>query len=154
MTGTVARRRAIRRLIRSRAIDNQSALVEFLKAEGHSVTQATVSRDLDAIGASKVRRKDGVYLYQLAEQPTKDVADRALTRAMRDFVVSIAVSINLVVLRTPPGAANLVGGAIDHAGIDGVLGTVAGDDTVMVICAEERGAKAVARELEQIGTTR
>ena len=154
MTSTAARRRAIRRLIKTQSVPSQSTIVELLQGEGHSVTQATVSRDLDIIGAVKVRRPDGVYLYELTDHLTKDIADRALTRALADFVLSISTSLNIVILRTPPGGAHLVAGAIDHSGLEGVLGTVAGDDTVMIVCAESRPALYVAQELEQIGAAR
>ena len=149
---TAARRRLIRRLISKGDITSQGRLVELLAAEGFSVTQATVSRDLDALGAVKVENPDGVESYTTAvDRPVLSEAEARLRRSVSDFVDEIAVSDNIVVVRTPPGAAHLVASAIDTSDMDGVLGTVAGDDTLIVIAAPNLGGAEVAAKIERIG---
>ncbi len=113
------------------------------------MTQATVSRDLHVIGASKAEGDT----YTLSGEPDPAEAVRHLARSIDEFVESIRASGTIVVLRTPPGAAQVVAAAIDNAGIEGVLGTVAGDDTIMVVASEEITGAGVAETLEQIGET-
>ena len=149
---TAARRRLIRKLISNGDITSQGRLVELLAEEGFSVTQATVSRDLDALGAVKVENANGVESYTTAvDRPVLTEAEARLRRSVSDFVDEIAVSDNIVVVRTPPGAAHLVAGAIDASNMDGVLGTVAGDDTLIVIANPNLGGAEVATKIEQIG---
>ncbi|MDJ0923566.1 MAG: arginine repressor [Acidimicrobiia bacterium] len=149
---TASRRRLIRKLLGEGTIASQGQLVDLLEAEGLPVTQATVSRDLDALGATKVRSAEGAVHYTIAGEPAAlTEAESWLRRSINEFVEEIAVSDNVVVLHTPPGAAHLVAGAIDGANLDGVLGTVAGDDTLMVVAAPQRGGAAVAAKIEQIG---
>lgn len=151
---TAKRRRRIRRLLTEGSITSQAELVELLQDEGFPVTQATVSRDLDALGAVKVRAADGSVRYSTAATPQElSEAEIRLRRAVNDFVDEIVVSGNLVVVRTPPGAAHLVAGAIDAAQVEGVLGTVAGDDTLMVVAREASGGE-VAAKIEEMGVRR
>jgi transcriptional regulator of arginine metabolism len=150
--GTATRRRRIRKLISESDITNQARIVELLAAEGFPVTQATVSRDLDALGATKVRDTAGVVHYALAANPVPlSEAELRLRRTVNEFVDEIAVSGDIVVLHTPPGAAHLVAGAIDASQMRGILGTVAGDDTLMVVAAAEPGGAAIATQIEQVG---
>ena len=151
---TAGRRRLLRTLVTTEDISSQQALVERLAAAGFPVTQATVSRDLEAIGATKVRGTNGPAHYAITDRAVPDDAERAVSRSISEFVESIASSGNLVVLRTPPGAAHLVAGAIDRADLDHVLGTVAGDDTLVVVAAEGRGGVRLAEDLEQMGAGR
>ena len=148
---TASRRRLLRRFITEQDVASQQELVRLLEAAGHDVTQATVSRDLDAIGAVKVKLTNGDARYEIPARRTDDVE---LAKALADFAESIAPSGNVVVVRTPPGAAHLVAGAIDRATLDHVLGTVAGDDTMMVIAKDADGGAALAAELERIGAGR
>jgi len=139
-------------MVVSRPIGSQRELQELLAASGHEVTQATVSRDLEAVGAVRLRAGDGVYRYEIgpvAEQ--RDEVTAALSQAIGEFVHWTAASGNIVVIKVPPGAAHLVASRIDGAAIDGVLGTVAGDDTLLVVVSEARGAAAVAEEIERMG---
>lgn len=148
---TATRRRLIRKLIGEGGVSSQARLVELLEAEGFPITQATVSRDLDALGAIKVRNDDGSVHYSTAVSPEElSEAEMKLRRAVNDFVEELAVSDNIVVIHTPPGAAHLVAGAVDAARVEGVLGTIAGDDTLMVV-ADEVGGAAVAEKIEQMG---
>lgn len=149
MSTAAARRRLVRRLVVSQAVESQAEIVDFLATEGHDVTQATVSRDLQVIGASK---GDGDQ-YVLRDGPDPEEALRHLARSIDEFVESITASGAIVVLRTPPGAAQVVAAAIDNAGIDGVLGTVAGDDTIFVAASEDLAGSGIASRLEQIGAT-
>lgn len=151
---TAGRRRLIRKLIAEGDIPSQARLVELLEAAGFPVTQATVSRDLDALGASKQRGSDGAIRYVIGTAVELTEAELRLRRAINDFVDEIAISDNLVVLHTPPGAAHLVAGAIDASALAGVLGTVAGDDTLLVVAASQIGGTAVAEKIEQIGAGR
>lgn len=148
---TASRRRLIRKLIGDGNIANQAQLVEALATEGFPVTQATVSRDLDALGAGKVRDRHGRIHYVISDSVELTEAHVRLRKAVNDFVEEIGVSGNIVVLHTPPGGAHLVASAIDTAALQGVLGTVAGDDTLMVVAAPDAGGAAIASEIEQIG---
>lgn len=148
-----ARRRLVRRFISRRKIGSQHELVDLLAGEGHHVTQATVSRDLDAIGA--VKYSDGEEArYTLPQREPAAAELEALHRALAEFVEVIVPSGNLVILRTPPGAAHVVAGAIDGAGLEGAIGTVAGDDTVLAVADEGFGGWRLAKELERMGAGR
>lgn len=152
---TATRRRLIRKLIAQNTVTSQATLVELLETEGHPVTQATVSRDLDAIGAVKQRDDDGADYYVIASNATPmSEVELRLMRSINDFVDEIAVSGDIVVLHTPPGAAHLVAGAIDAAGLEGIVGTVAGDDTLMVVAAPTPGGTGIADKIEQLGAGR
>lgn len=147
MSTTAARRRVIRNLILDQAVTSQAELVELLEARGMSVTQATVSRDLAVIGASKANDDH----YRIGERGDPDEAVAYLGRTIDEFVESIQASGNIVIMKTPPGAAMVVASAIDGAGIADVLGSVGGDDTILVISVNADGGAALAAKLEQIG---
>lgn len=154
MPNTAARRRAIRRIIGLREVASQSELVAELADAGFDVTQATVSRDLREIGAVKVRGASmrSVYSVQPGGVDGDEVtSQQALQRLLAEFAETIVPTGNLVVISTPPGAAQVVAGAVDRVGLDGVLGTVAGDDTLLVVTAEGNGGRIVAKQLEQLG---
>ena len=151
---TAGRRRVLRRLITTGTVSSQQELVAALASAGHQVTQATVSRDLDAIGAEKQRTGDGLARYVIVNDVPLDEAQQAVARAIADFVESITSSENIVVLKTPPGAAHLVASAIDRAGLEGVLGTVAGDDTLLCVAASSVGGADLVRTLEDMGARR
>ncbi len=141
----------LRSILTTRPVSSQQELVDLLDEAGYPVTQATVSRDLDALGATKERGPNGVARYTIVDRAIPDEAERAAARSIAEFVESITYSGNLVVLRTPPGAAHLVAGAIDRADLEYVIGTVAGDDTLIVVAAEGRSGLQLARDLEKIG---
>jgi len=133
-------------------VRSQEELAERLAAVGIRVTQATLSRDLDELGAVRLRGRDGVLVYALPTGPPDPAgaagaaADQhaALARAAADLLLSAEASGNLVVLRTPPGAAQLMASMIDRSGLSDVLGTVAGDDTVLVVARDPNGGDALA----------
>lgn len=144
------RQHRIARLIEEQALSSQASIVELLAAEGVEATQATVSRDLEDLGAVKVRLPGGETAYALPELPVNQIAPpEHLHRILGEWAVAVAASANLVVCRTPPGCAHVVASALDRSGLEGVIGTVAGDDTVLVIVAEHFDARAVA---DQLGT--
>lgn len=142
---TGARRRALRRLVSQGQVRSQAQLVAALEQQGFSVTQATISRDLAAMGVSKEGNR-----YVINSRP---VDQRYLARTISTYVESFASSANLVVLSTPPGAAQVVAAALDGSDLEGVLGTLAGDDTVLVIAARADGGASLQRRLEKIGAT-
>ena len=143
---TEERRNAIAQLIRSRAPGSQDEVAEQLAALGFAVTQATISRDLEQLGAVKVRR-DGRLSYALPEASGGAEGSRLAT-VLRDWVRSVAVAGTLVVIKTPPGSAHLVGVALDEAELAAVVGTICGDDTIFVATAGGSEAQAAAAQLD------
>ena len=131
------RKELIRELVAARAVCSQTELVGLLAQHGVEATQATVSRDLDELGIAKMRAADGRLMYAVPETG-------GLGQLLRQFAVGIAASGNLAVVRTPPGAAGTVASAIDGAALPGVLATVQGDDTLLVVAEEGRTGRQVA----------
>ena len=149
--GTPQRQHRVSNLLEPHAVSNQAQLVGLLADEGVEATQTTVSRDLEEIGAIKVRVPGGETVYALPELPVRQVApEDHLRRVLGGWVVEVAHSANLVVLRTPPGCAHVVGSALDRSGLDGVIGTVAGDDTVLVVAAGDAGGGVIATRLSEL----
>jgi len=140
MTTKVHRQATIGRLIGDHEVTSQPQLIELLAADGIEATQATVSRDLDDLGAVKVRVPSGSTLYAIPEfAPDRLAPIDQLRRVMGEWVADVAYSGNIVILRTPPGCAHVVASALDRSRIDGLLGTVAGDDTLMCVSAASDG---------------
>jgi len=149
--GKPQRQHRIARLLETHAITSQAQLVSILAEDGVVATQTTVSRDLEELGALKVRIPGGVTVYALPELPVHQIApEDHLRRVLGEWVVEVAHSANLVVLRTPPGSAHVVGSALDRSGFEGVVGTVAGDDTVLVVVAEDPGGAVMAERLARL----
>lgn len=147
----VQRQQAIARLVQQHAVTNQPQLVELLAEEGITATQATVSRDLDDLGAVKVRVPGGATVYAVPEFAPERVAPLdQLRRVMGEWVAEVTHSANLVIVRTPPGCAHVVASALDRSGLDGLLGTVAGDDTMMCVAAESVGGAQLAANLREL----
>ncbi len=140
------RRRRLLELLQAGFEGTQEQIVDRLGKEGFRVTQATVSRDLEELGA--VRRRTGDRtLYSLS--PTNGPPAGLGRRVLGELVASTAVSGNLVVVRTFPGLAPTVAAVLDSLELPGALGTVAGDDTVLVVAAERVGGKALGREISR-----
>lgn len=149
--GKTQRQHLVARLIESQAIANQQALVDLLAAEGVVATQATVSRDLEDLGAIKVRMPGGESAYAIPALPKEQRApEDHLRRVFGDWVVEVANSDNLVVIRTPPGSAHVVASALDRSGLAGILGTVAGDDTILIVVASDVGGAKIAEQLSDL----
>ena len=140
------RQRAIADLIRGHALASQDELAERLSGLGFAVTQATISRDLEQLGAVKVRR-NGELTYALPDQ-VRGAPNPRLAAVFRDWVRSIDVAANLVVIRTPPGSAHLVGVVLDQSELPEIVGTICGDDTIFVACAAISDAQTLAERLK------
>lgn len=127
----------IRGLLAEHHVSSQAQLVDLLAADGIEATQATVSRDLDELGAVKSRVPGGDVAYLIPLQPHDQIAPAELLRRVcANWVVGAQGSGNMAVVRTPPGSAHLVASALDRAGWESIIGTVAGDDTVLIVAAE------------------
>jgi transcriptional regulator of arginine metabolism len=149
--GKTQRQYLVTKLIEAHAVSNQAALVELLAAEGAVATQATVSRDLEDLGAIKVRMPGGETAYAIPALPKEQRApEDHLRRVFGDWVVEVSHSDNLVVVRTPPGSAHVVASALDRSGMPGILGTVAGDDTIIVVVDAGLGGPAMAENLSEL----
>ena len=154
------RQARIAALLTSRAVHSQTELGKLLAGEGVAVTQATLSRDLEEIGAVKVRRPGAGTFYAVPESPPgpvlralTDEGDARMSRLAAELLVSVDSSANLVVARTPPGGAHLLASAIDRGELPGVLGTVAGDDTVLIVTKDPRGGAALVERLRRMAGT-
>jgi transcriptional regulator of arginine metabolism len=146
--GKTQRQHRIARLLEAHAVTSQAQLVELLDDDGVKATQATVSRDLEELGAVKVRVTGGESVYAIPELPREQRApEDHLRRVLSDWVVDVASSGNIVVLRTPPGSAHVVASALDRSGLPDTLGTVAGDDTILIVVAEGSEGADVATRL-------
>jgi len=152
-------------------VRSQEELAELLAQRGVRVTQATLSRDLEELGAVRLRGADGVLIYALPGEPgpgglsglravlaggpfAPSAADPSarLARIAAELLISAEASANLVVLRTPAGAAQLLASAIDHADWSAVLGTVGGDDTVVVVARDPAGGADLAGALLRLAS--
>jgi transcriptional regulator of arginine metabolism len=151
MSSKVQRQQAIAKLVAHNAVTNQPQLVELLAGEGITATQATVSRDLEDLGAVKVRVPGGETVYAIPEyEPARIAPEDQLRRVMGEWVAEVKVSANLVVLRTPPGCAHVVASALDRSNLAGLMGTVAGDDTLLCVAEESLGGAALAERLRDL----
>ncbi|MFC3999704.1 arginine repressor [Nocardiopsis sediminis] len=148
-------------------VRSQGELARLLADSGVQVTQATLSRDLDELGAVKLRTADGSLVYvlpgeggerlQRARPDTLDlehVSNARLTRLAEDLLVSAEASANMVIVRTPPGAAQFLASAIDHTDFHAILGTIAGDDTILVISRDPQGGEELASALLRLADRR
>ena len=139
------RRALISKLIRQGGVESQSHLVKLLAREGVKVTQATASRDLEELGASRARDASGEFQYVIADDSSAKTTNAA------NLIVSVTASGNLAVVRTPPGGAQLLASAIDRNSLNGALksaiGTIAGDDTVLVVSKTANGGADLAKSI-------
>ncbi|MGI8491337.1 MAG: arginine repressor [Acidimicrobiales bacterium] len=145
------RQHRIAQLLEQHPVTSQAQLVELLDGTGVEATQATVSRDLEELGALKVRMPGGDAVYAVPELPKdRGAPEEHLRRVLGDWVVEVASSANLVVVRTPPGSAHVVASALDRASLPDILGTVAGDDTILVVAGEAAGGPKVRAMLSRL----
>jgi transcriptional regulator of arginine metabolism len=154
-----ARHQRIVALLGQHAVHSQHELAQLLAEDGVTVTQATLSRDLDELGAVRIRSAGGTLLYAVPAEggdstprPGSDesAAFDRLSRRLAELLVSADASANLVVLRTPPGGAHFLASAVDHSLLRSVIGTIAGDDTVLLVTSEPDGGGAVAATLLEL----
>lgn len=149
-----ARQQRIAELLGRERVRSQSQLGELLAADGIETTQTTLSRDLVQMGAVRVRDETGTLVYAVAGEggdrtprAGDQLGDLRLAKVAAEVLVSADSSANLVVLRTPPGAAHYLASALDHVDTADVIGTIAGDDTVLLVCRDPDGGAALAAQL-------
>ena len=141
----------IRELVATRDIETQDELVDLLREAGFSVTQATVSRDIKELHLVKVPLDNGRYKYSLPADPRFNSVMK-LKRALADHFVKLDYTENLVVMKCLPGTANTIGALIDSLEWEEIMGTICGDDTILIICRTKKQSKAVAdRFLDMMG---
>ncbi|SIO86241.1 arginine repressor [Nocardiopsis sp. JB363] len=162
-----ARHARITGVLTRQDVRSQGELAKRLAAAGVQVTQATLSRDLDELGAVKLRTADGNLAYVLPGEggerlqrtrpdnfDLEQVSGARLNRLAEDLLVSAEASANMVIVRTPPGAAQFLASAIDHTDFHAILGTIAGDDTILVISRDPRGGEELAAALLRLADRR
>jgi transcriptional regulator of arginine metabolism len=153
MTNRVSRLALIQEIITGNDVSSQAEIVLLLARKGVTVTQATLSRDLEILGAVKIAKGPNGLCYAIPDDGTgapitKDAS--RLARAMSELAASVDYSANIVVVRTSPGAASYLASTIDRSGLDTIIGTVAGDDTVMLITRDPAGGASVCQELQEL----
>ncbi|MDO4888606.1 MAG: arginine repressor [Actinomycetaceae bacterium] len=150
-TTRTARQALIAQLLAERSVHSQGELRTLVKEAGFSVTQATLSRDLDELNAIKVRDSTGNQIYRIPDEyellSAAQGARAQLERWCPEVLVSVQQALNQLVLRTPSGGAHLLAGGVDKARIPGVLGCIAGDDTVLIIAESDERATQLKQEL-------
>jgi transcriptional regulator of arginine metabolism len=143
------RQQAIRDLVARAHLRSQEEIRERLESLGYPATQSTISRDLEELGLVRVRDGAGHLRYALPEQAPG--TPRASIRALlSEFALSVDVSGNLVLVKTPPGAANALAEGLDRGAVDGILGTVAGDNTILIVVREGVVGWSVAAALKDL----
>jgi transcriptional regulator of arginine metabolism len=149
MQSATARRSMVIKLVDDGLIHSQNDLVRELGKLGFSVTQATASRDLEELGAVRGKDNSGIFRYQFVATPESNKS-----KGLADLISSIDSSGNLAVIKTPPGAAQLLAGNLDRASKSGrlhsAIGTIAGDDTVLVVSKSATGGASLAREINKL----
>ncbi len=151
MTTKAQRQHTVAQLLAKHRVTSQPQLVELLTTEGIAATQATASRDLEDLGAVKVRLPGGDLAYAIPEyEPERLAPHDHLRRVLSEWVAEVSHSQNLVILRTPPGCAHVVASALDRSATPGLLGTVAGDDTLLCVAAESIGGAELAGLLRDL----
>ena len=148
-SSVAARRAKAISLIKAGVVHSQSDLVKLLKKAGFAVTQATASRDLEEVGAVRSRNEIGELVYQIGAS-----SDGAISKSMplpSDLILSVESSGNLAIVRTPPGGAQFLASSLDNSGIKSIIGTIAGDDTVLVVSKKSNGGADLAKELLSFG---
>ena len=155
-TTRTARHRRITEMLETLRVRSQTELARLLADDGVAVTQTTLSRDLDELGAVKIRDASGDLFYAVPAEggdtrprlaPINGESSTRLGRLAAELLVSAESSANLAVLRTPPGAAQFLASAIDRSGATDILGSIAGDDTVLLISRAPDGGSALATRL-------
>lgn len=145
-----ARHARIRDIIGRQAIETQDELAEALRQMHIDVTQATVSRDIKELMLIKVPVGDGRYRYAYPASKDALFSNKRMERLFQDSVTGMDFSENIIVVKTLPGTANAVASALDHAGWPDILGTVAGDDSILVVVKPKEAARSVMKKLEAL----
>lgn len=139
----------IREIITNEEIETQDDLVKRLREEGFNVTQATVSRDIKELHLVKVPLADGRYKYSLPKEQRFNPIQK-LKRALIDSFVSIDYTNNLIVMKTLPGNANAIGALIDNLDWEEIMGTICGDDTILIICKKNEHTSLVTQRFLEL----
>ncbi|WP_326911624.1 arginine repressor [Sedimentibacter sp. MB31-C6] len=142
------RQSKILELISKKEVETQEELADGLKSLGIDVTQATISRDIKELRLVKVMSKSGKYKYATIGQSQEGITDR-LNKIFENSVVNIDSAVNLIIIKTIPGAAQICASAIDYMGIDEIVGTLAGDDTVFVAIKQVSDVEYVLQEFKK-----
>ena len=145
------RQQALVELVRREPLSTQEDIRSKLERLGHPATQSTISRDLEELGLVRVRDPEGHFRYALPTEAAGAGARARLKALFGEFVLRVESSGNLVVVSTPAGAANAVAEALDRAGLEGIAGTIAGDNTILIVAKEGTRGKALAKKLRELG---
>lgn len=135
----------IKEIVQSRPIETQEELAKALQEEGIEVTQATVSRDIKELMLIKVPTSDGHYRYALSPEQNLLMSKNRMLRLFQDSIIRVDAAVNQIVIHTLPGSANPVAAAIDHARWENVIGTLAGDDTILIITNGEEAVPQLVK---------
>ena len=144
------RQQILRNIIDQQGIGDQGHLLNELRNKGIETTQATISRDLQEIGYVKIRVSSGVYRYELLDVWSDDLIRERLRVSFQNFVTEIRSANNLIIVKTTPGNANGVASSIDNLKHREILGTVAGDDTILIVVETGSSCKRLVREFQDI----
>lgn len=142
------RHRKILELINTKNVSTQTDLTNLLIAEGFDVTQATTSRDLQELKVLKVLLNDGTYKYTVSKEPDSDTNTK-LRKVLGECLISADYAINIVVLKTITGAAQAVAFAMESLVTEDIVGSIAGDDTIMIVVRSEKNAKMLSQKLKK-----
>lgn len=146
---TIQRQRLIAEFIDSQTISSQNQLKGLLKKNNVIITQATLSRDLNELGAVKKRLKNGRLVYLLPQNQDNNAQLKIAIKALNDFVIEVQPVSNQVVVKTTTAAAQVIAESIDNLYLDGIVASIAGDNVVLVITADQKNAKQVAKAIEE-----
>ena len=146
---TIQRQRLIAEFIDSQTISSQNQLKGLLKKNNVIITQATLSRDLNELGAVKKRLKNGRLVYLLPQNQANNAQFKIATKALNDFVIEVQPVSNQVVVKTTTAAAQVIAESIDNLYLDEIVASIAGDNVVLVITADQKNAKLVAKAIEE-----
>ena len=145
---TIQRQKLIANFIDSGNISSQNQLKGMLKKDGTIITQATLSRDLNELGAVKKRLKNGKLVYLLPKNQDNNAQYKIAKKALQDFVTEVQPVSNQVVVKTTTAAAQVIAESIDNLYLEGIVASLAGDNVVLVITADQKNAKLVAKSIE------
>jgi len=146
---TIQRQRLIAEFIDSQTISSQNQLKGLLKKNNVIITQATLSRDLNELGAVKKRLKNGRLVYLLPQNQENNAQLKIAIKALNDFVIEVQPVSNQVVVKTTTAAAQVIAESIDNLYLDGIVASIAGDNVVLIITADQKNAKQVAKAIEE-----
>lgn len=144
------RYKVIKEIVQSKVIETQEELAQALLEEGIDVTQATVSRDIKELMLIKIPTGDGHYRYALSPEENVLLSRNRINRLFQDSIISVDFSLNQIVLHTLPGSAQSVAFAIDHAKWDELIGTLAGDDTILLIARSVEEVQPVLKRISDL----